>query len=446
MNRFTHRRRSGFTLVEVIVAIGIFAVVTLALYIVIALALNVLRDDQSRLDALAMAQATIEEIRNVPYDDVGTTTGVPVGFFPSEQSMKQNNVTYTILTDIRYVDDIFDGQAPADTVNTDYKKVRVEVTWEGQFLDKPVILITTIVPQGIESNVGGGTLWIEVYDSTGTPIEDAHVAVTNGSTLPPISINSFTDENGRYILPGAPVATESYHVVVSKNGYSSSQTYSVDENTNPNPDPEDLTVLESEITTKTMVIDTLSSLNIAVTDITSGASVQDLPLRIYGEKRIGTNGDGNNISKYTTEALTSATGIIALNNLEYDTYHIDIQDPSFDFAGNSPQLPLVIAPGSTVELNLSVAPNAEQTLLITVTDSNEAVIANASVHLAKDDGSIDLTQATTSGGQTFFTPLTPGQYTLSIIAGGYNNYNGTLTIVADDKQTIPLALSGGFSL
>lgn len=445
MNTFTPRRNRGFTLVEVIIAIGIFAVVSLALYIVIALALNVLRDDQSRLDALAIAQQRIEEIRNVSYDDVGTTTGVPTGAFPAEENLIRNNVTFTILTDIRYVDDVFDGQAPADTVNTDYKQVRVEVTWKGQFLDSPVTLITTIVPQGLEGNVGGGTLWIEVYDSTGEAVPDAQVVVTNDDVLPPISINSFTDENGRYILPGAPIATESYKVTVTKNGFSSTQTYSVDPENNPNPDPEDLTVLESEITTKIMVIDALSSITLNVTDISGGAAVTDLPIRIYGEKRIGTNGDGDNIPKYDVEEITSATGAITLSGLEYDTYHFQIQDPSFDFAGSEPHVPLVLAPGTDATVNIHVAPNAEQTLLITVEDSVEVAIAGATVHIVKDDLSIDLSQSTNTSGQTFFTPLTPGQYDISIAAGGYTSYSGTLLVVEDDAQTIPLTAGGGLS-
>ncbi|HLD21696.1 MAG TPA: type II secretion system protein, partial [Patescibacteria group bacterium] len=75
----TTKHPTGITLIETLISLAIFIMVSSAFYLLIQLGLRTLTDDQIRLDAIAIAQSQIESLRNVPYDDVGTIEGIPHG-------------------------------------------------------------------------------------------------------------------------------------------------------------------------------------------------------------------------------------------------------------------------------------------------------------------------------------------------------------------------------
>lgn len=433
--------QSGMTLIEVLIAIAIFAIVTTALYVVIDLGIHVLRDDQARLDGLSIAQSQIEAIKNVPYTDVGTVSGIPNGVFESTSILNQNQTNYTVETDIRYIDDPFDGLIPTDTVNTDYKKVRVEVTWEGQFLDKPIILITTVVPNGIETTSGGGTLWIEVYTAAAAPVSGATVRIINTDVTPNINITSVTDSQGRYILPGAPASVQSYQITVSKSGYSTEQTYSVDPENNPNPDPGHQTVIADEVTTKTFYIDRVSQLQIQVNDYETNLPQANVPLQVVGNKRIGTDLEGQPIPKYSQVLTTNLSGVATLTNAEYDTYDVTLNTSLLDYAGSNPHIPYVLAPNANATMTYNTALNTPQTLLVTVLDPDQTPVSGASINIQTALGLINLTKTTNSSGQAFFSPLIVGTYTVEVTASGFTTYTSTLEINDDELISIPLTAS-----
>ncbi len=433
-------KADGTSLIEVLLAIAIFTMVTTALYSLILLALHLVRDDQARLDALAIAQTRIEELRNVPYENVGTVGGIPEGDFLASETSVRNGVTFTTLTDIRYVDDLFDDVAPTDTVNTDYKQIDVTITWVGQYVDEPVLLSTIIAPEGIETNAGGGTLWLEVDDADGDPVTGATVRITNSSSSPTVDITSTTDADGRYVLPGAPAATQSYHIEVSKAGYSSSQTYPEDLVSNPNPDPQDLSVLESDITTQIMLIDLLSQLDIHLQRRDDSTPVASTDLTITGENRVGTDLSGADIPKYSATHTTDASGNISIPALEYDVYNITIDEAAtgYDIAGFSSPIPTPLPPDTTSALTVKLADAAPYTALITITDTTGAPITSATVRLTNPGLTVDVTEATDSYGQTFFTPLTAESYTALVTADGYEDYTTTIEISGDQRLTLPL--------
>jgi len=438
-NMYDRSPQSGSTLLETLFAVAIFSMVSTALTSLIYLGIQIIRDDQSRLDGLSVAQSQIETIRNATYESIGTVGGVPSGAFEQVETVIRNDRVFTIDTDIRYIDDVFDDVAPADLVNTDYKKVRVEVTWEGQYINDPVLLITTIVPDGLETTAGGGTLWIETHNAETDPVVGATVQITNPTVNPPVSITSYTDINGRFILPGAEPSVQTYHVEVSKDGYSSGQTYVVDPVDNPNPDPGDQSILASEITSLTFFIDQLSSIQFHVEEVGTGNSIVNLPMQLTGSNRIGTDLGGLDIPKYNETITSGADGNVEVVDMEYDTYSIAIDDASgFDFAGSTPHVPYVLPPASNTPLTIQVAVDADQTLLVTVVDGSENPVESASVHVSSVPLPIDLTQSTNASGQTFFTPLDIGVFTIEIIAADFIDYSGTINISDDEMQTISL--------
>jgi type II secretory pathway pseudopilin PulG len=228
----SQKSKRGFSLIESLIGILLIVVVFLGMVGAFRLGLKVLVQSKARVTALALANQRIEEIRNLPYNDVGTVGGIPPGVIPQTETKTLNNIEFTIATTIIYIDDPFDGLAPDDLISADYKRAKVKVFWPG-IIGGEVILITDVAPKGIETVEGGGTLSITVLNATGDGVGQATVRVVNDQVDPPIDASYLTDDYGNLILAGAPTSTEAYQITVTKSGYSSERTYSREEIANP---------------------------------------------------------------------------------------------------------------------------------------------------------------------------------------------------------------------
>ena len=256
----------GFTLIEVVLALAVLGIVIGSIFAIIVIGVRVIGDSKARTDALSIANEKIEQVRNLPYDDVGLQGGVPAGQLPASETVTRNGSSFTIAYDIRYFDDDFDGTAPTDGSPNDYKKAWVSVTWESTLSSDPVTVTANIAQAGIESDIGGGTLLVQVYDSNTQPVDAGDVEVVNNVLDPAVSVTGKTNALGEYVLTGAPEFLAGYEVTVSKPGYSTAQTYAVDPVNNPNPNPPHLSVNNDVVTTKTFFIDPVSTLDVQTFD------------------------------------------------------------------------------------------------------------------------------------------------------------------------------------
>ena len=251
--------QNGFTLIEALIGIFLIVIIFVGIVGAFVAGMKILAQSKARATALFLANKRMEEIRNLPYKDVGTVGGIPQGPIPQEETTTLNNIEFTIKTTIIYIDDPFDGQSPDDPVPSDYKRVKVKVSWPTMIGGK-VTLISDISPKGIETTEGGGTLSITVLDASGEPVGQAEVRVKNDQVSPSIDATYLTDDYGNLLLPGAPTSTEAYQVWVEKSGYSSQRTYSRTEIANPIKPH--LSVYEGQLTEASFAIDKLSSLSI----------------------------------------------------------------------------------------------------------------------------------------------------------------------------------------
>ena len=253
------KNNRGFSFIDVIMGVGLLAISFLAIYGVFSLSVRLIGVSKAKVGALALATERMELIHNLSYADIGTVGGIVSGNIPQEEFITLNGINYTRRVSVIYIDDPKDGSGASDEngINADYKRIRVEVSWQSKVDNLPVVLVSDIMPKGIETNIGGGTLIINVLDALVSPVALATIHIENLSLDPDISTDVFTNEDGRVIFPGTP-ASGSYKITVTKNGYSQSQTYDVDAN-NTNPDPGHLTIIEGQVTEVTFVIDRLSS-------------------------------------------------------------------------------------------------------------------------------------------------------------------------------------------
>ncbi len=258
--RATYDQR-GFSFVELIITAAITALVFGGLFVSYETIIHIIAESRMKSNALALATERIEFIRSLAYDDVGTQGGVPTGALPQTAIRTLNGIPYHERLLITYIDDPADGLGSADTngITADYKLVKVEYAWEGRRGTSTIFHTTNIVPRGIETTAGGGTIRVNVFDATAQPVAGVEVRFVNTAGTP-IDTVRFTGVSGEAYLSGAP-AGSGYEIYVTRGGYSSDSTHqaSVD---NPNPLTPLVSVMETQVSTMNFQIDRLSTLSI----------------------------------------------------------------------------------------------------------------------------------------------------------------------------------------
>lgn len=259
--------QNGFSFVEVLVTAALVALIFGGLFAAVQAMINLIGDSKAKAGAVALATERMEYIRSLAYDDVGTDGGVPSGSIPQTSSTTLNGIEYDERVLIEYVDDDADGFGGADTngILADYKRVKVEYSWERKGSVRNVSLVSNVPPVGIESIAGGGTIRVNVFDATVQPVSGAAVRFVNNSTVPTIDTIRYTDANGIAYLSGAPESA-GYEIEVTRSGYSTdgaiAPTASI-----PNPTTPPVAVVASAISTMNFQIDRVSDVTLTTTGI-----------------------------------------------------------------------------------------------------------------------------------------------------------------------------------
>jgi len=260
------KKISGFSLIEVLVVIGITVLVFGGLFASFEYSLQLIAQSRAKVSALSLATDRLEYIRSLPYNNVGTVLGIPSGNIPQNRTVSLNGIQFSERVLIEYFDDPADGLGGLDSngILSDYKKVKIEYEWEIYDLPRTFSLISTIIPRSIETTAGGGTLRVNVFDAAVAPLSGIDVRLLNITIIPNVDVTRQTDATGVAYFTGAPAAAN-YEIFVSETGYSSDQTRKpVPGLENPNTLP--VAVLESDVSTMNFQVDRLSGLTIDVYD------------------------------------------------------------------------------------------------------------------------------------------------------------------------------------
>jgi hypothetical protein len=266
--------KKGFSLVESLVFLFIFMLISVVFLQVYVVGTRTILDVKNRLGATELANQKMEIIRSIEYGDIGTKIkigntwlyGVPAGDLLQEEDISVNTHKYHVSTVVQYVDDSLDGEVsgtPQDTIPTDYKRVRVEVSW-GNAATERVVLFGNFSPPGTEVATTGGVLLINVLKADGTGLSGATVHVAN--TALGVNTNAVTNSAGQVILPGMPAAAQSYVVTVSKNGYFGATTYPPYPTSSYNPTNVHATVVLNKLNQLSIIMDSLVAIPIKTVD------------------------------------------------------------------------------------------------------------------------------------------------------------------------------------
>lgn len=311
---------------------------------------------KAKITAVALANEKMEELRNMPYDDLATQNGViyPPGNLLDNEEINRQGTIYNVKIAISYFDDPFDGNVagtipgkPQDLYPYDYKKAEVTVSKVGRngFLAR---LTSNISAKAAETPSNSGIIMLCVVDSTGAPVSGATITIYNDEASPIVNISATTGEDGCIMVPNLPPNSHNhYHLTATKDGYSTDMTYPRTAQ-NPNALQPDIDVLIQQISTQTLSIDQLSTLNIDVVD-TGGLPIANTAVHIEGKKEMYFN---PSTPKYSADLVTDASGHIGLTNMEFDNYSVTVSGQTILMT--SPYQPIDLKPGVTLNARIVV--------------------------------------------------------------------------------------------
>ena len=141
---------------EVAVAGAVLAIFFASIAVITQMVLGLIGESRIRAVSANLAQARMERVRNLAYASVGTMGGIPAGPIAQQEIVNINGQNFEVRTSVVYIDDPFDGVAPGDSLSTDYKRVKVAVSWDGPFASKnPLVVVTDVAPRGTEAEEVG---------------------------------------------------------------------------------------------------------------------------------------------------------------------------------------------------------------------------------------------------------------------------------------------------
>jgi len=422
----------GFTLIESLIAIAIFAIVGTAIYYSYSNILDIVLRARLRSSMITVAENEIEIARNISYPDVGLESGAPSGNIIPNKVLNYKGASFIVKTTVRNIDDSFDGTLggnPTDTIPADYKLIEVEVSCSDVCLVSPIILTTTIAPVNIEKQTKKGSLFITVFNASGKPLSGADISIVNNSVVPSININDITNVSGSLNFIEIATSSVGYRITATKNGYSQERTYPAGDPSNPNPVDPDPIIQEEEMAKVSFAIDQVSSFTLKTQDQMCQA-VPAIDFQQTSEKLIGTNPD---IPKYSVLSQTDNNGQKTVSSLEWDTYTFNNLSSTYEVSGIMPLGLLTVLPATNSTLTWTMEKKYPKSILVNVIDEDGALINDAVVRLTgpggydqtRYSGRRFLNQTDWSSGQydsktaNLETDNIPGEITIKFVNGKY---------------------------
>lgn len=339
----------------------VLATVEMAIYSGFQFSLKSMRYAKAKTNAVGLANEKMEDLRNLPYDSLSTQNGFiyPHGAIPDEVVILKSGIRFDIHTDIRYIDDPFDGVSPVDLYPFDYKKVEIKITEVGK-TQKLAQLSTIVSSKAAETASNTGVIRICVVDASGNSLAGASITIDNTDLTPNIHIAGVVDNTGCVMVPSLPLDSHNnYHLTATKTGYSTTMTYPRTAQ-NPNALLPDVNVNLQEVTSQTLVIDRLSLMKITVKD-SVGNPVSGENFHLEGTKEIYNNPP---TLKYSQDLTTDINGFKELTGMEFDSYNFTFS--GWDIASISPYQPIGLAGGVELDVLVILTHNASDLKIISM--------------------------------------------------------------------------------
>ncbi|TPW74780.1 type IV pilus modification PilV family protein [Schumannella soli] len=215
----------GFSLVEVVVAMMVFALLMIGMSYSLVTMQRLSKDSTLRQTAIGLAKAELDRLNQ---------KANPLDLTSSSSSVTGSNGTvYTIDRTVQWVP--ASGTIAACGTgggNLLYKNVSIQVTWPGMTtITKPVQLDTNISPSDRVNDPSMGTVVVAVLGADGLARQGVTVTITNKATGVALANVPATDIDGcSYVLKVPPA---NYSIKINKTGFITSTTMTLSSTTGP---------------------------------------------------------------------------------------------------------------------------------------------------------------------------------------------------------------------
>ncbi|MDO8511813.1 MAG: carboxypeptidase-like regulatory domain-containing protein [bacterium] len=435
-------KKAGFSLLETLIGVTVFVVIAVGVYQTYSAVYVLIGTTKQKIAGIALANEQLEIIRNLSFADVGIVNGVPSGKIPRVQTLTRSGVSYSVEATIRNIDDAFDGTiggTPNDLSPADYKLVQLDISCGTCKRFESFSIASYVAPRSMELTSNNGAIFVKVFDASGLAIAGANVHIVNSLASPVIDINETTNNAGEFALIDVPPGVEAYEIAVSKEGYSSEQTYPTTL-LNPHPTKTNATVISKQATQVSFSVDRVSALTIATVDESCiGLSGTDFTLT--STKLIGTEPD---TPKYSEVITTGSNGEVALLEMEWGNYTLEPAVGVLGYIRYFADLPINLLPGSEQKEVVVIRPDGADptySILVDVKDvATGLIIPNASVVLTKDSLPIMASSNCAPTDRTLYLGLEPAIYHIVVSADGYLPFVGDVG-VSNSWQGVNITLA-----
>jgi len=428
----------GFTLIESLVFLFLFALISVVFFQMYATGTRLIIESKNRLGATALANQKMEIIRSINYDAIGTTTGIPAGDLLENETISVNTAKYQVHTFVQYVDDPFDrlvSSTPPDTIPTDYKRVRLTISWGNLGTDQTVIIFGNFSPKGVETASSGGVLSINVLNGSGAGVSGVSVHIVNASSG--VNVTASTDATGNLMLPGAPAGSQNYTLTVSKNAYYGATTRPPYPTSAYNPVDVHASVVAGVLNQKTIVMDQSSDITLSTKD-SFGTTLPNVAYTLAGGRILGTDsGTGAPVYEFSATGTTNASGVVSHANQSYGQYTTTITSAGYEFYSLLPEGAVVnvftASAGAPADVTAVLLDKNIGSIKIKVLNQVDgSVLSGASVHVSNSSLPYDVTVTTNQYGYaylpTVLLALVPATYDIEVSLSGFNNQSDSVSV------------------
>ena len=341
--------RAGFTIVELLVAIVVLGILTIAVFAMLSGMIFSAAFIREQAEAMTLATNQMEYLKSLPYDSLAVAGGsiYSTNPLPATSTQKINGYTYTITTTISYIDDAYDGcgsypnltlekiychnypppsGAPTTDLNPmDYKDINVQVTSKNNSLLAQ--LDSYVSARVAETASSTGALFVSVIDGNGNPISGATIQVINNNVSPAVNMSDSTDINGVSIFYDLPPDTTNYqyNITASMPGYSTLTTIVPSGSLQPNYSNQN--VLTQQSSSVTLTLKPMGQYSLLLQTVnTSNTALANATIYVKGGyKKYTSSSDTtyyyDNYTPTDNRIVTDSNGLAGLTNLVPGPYY-----------------------------------------------------------------------------------------------------------------------------
>lgn len=377
------KNHPGFSLVEALIAIGVFVIFAAGIYGSIQLLYRLMRQSRITTMETGLLEEQIELMHNLSFADIGTLQGSPAGVLSPVVTTTQGGNEFEITRTIRNVDDSFDGTfgnfdfSHRDSYPVDYRLAQIDIRCITCRQQTPLSLTTYIAPRYSEGNFYHGAVRIIVRDSQGQLVPEATVHVTATTSEGVINATDTTGADGAVRLYDLPTGFRLYNIQITKDGFTTTKTIPPS-GQYPYPSQQPMSAIPQYVSEGTFFIDRPSSLLVS-TENNQCAPVGNASLTLQGTKLINSY---PKILKVNDTETTNGNGAYTWTNLEWDTYLLKANSASI--IGTIPVVPISLPANTSQPISVIIGANSTHNLRVIVKDhATHQPLANATVRLTR---------------------------------------------------------------